>query len=286
MKNLTIKQVAFFSVVFFGWALVAGAVDIPVSVTTSSAADALTLGISETLTTNVGTISGVGNVNEIDIRVTSIGGTYLGGTQTIPATTGINNIAGMWTFIGGSAYIPASRSAPALTQTVNGAGNPTPAPQIGGVANSAFSEINFDTIGPAPSLAATGAMTANTAWYGAGTLAGGWYTTFQNCNINSTDATPGGTWGVSGTPAVPTGFGFDNTLLAAFYVSPSVTGVEFYTTDGNAFGGTGTYSQFGFNYGGGRTDYVQIKPVPEPATMVLLAAGLAGLLAYAWRKHR
>ncbi len=27
-------------------------------------------------------------------------------------------------------------------------------------------------------------------------------------------------------------------------------------------------------------------PVPEPSTLALLAAGLAGLLAYAWRKRR
>jgi hypothetical protein len=30
----------------------------------------------------------------------------------------------------------------------------------------------------------------------------------------------------------------------------------------------------------------QAMPTPEPSTLVLLAAGLAGLLAYAWRKRR
>jgi hypothetical protein len=65
MKNPTIKQVAFLSVVFFGWALVAGAGNIPVSVTTGSSTDSVVLGISETLTSNVGSISGVGEVNEI-----------------------------------------------------------------------------------------------------------------------------------------------------------------------------------------------------------------------------
>ena len=29
-----------------------------------------------------------------------------------------------------------------------------------------------------------------------------------------------------------------------------------------------------------------IKAVPEPGTLALIAAGLAGLLAYAWRKRR
>ncbi len=28
------------------------------------------------------------------------------------------------------------------------------------------------------------------------------------------------------------------------------------------------------------------NPIPEPSTLVLLAAGLAGLLAYAWRRRR
>ena len=43
----------------------------------------------------------------------------------------------------------------------------------------------------------------------------------------------------------------------------------------------------GFNYGGGRTDYVSIMPgVPEPTTIGLLASGVVGLLAYAWRKRR
>jgi hypothetical protein len=31
---------------------------------------------------------------------------------------------------------------------------------------------------------------------------------------------------------------------------------------------------------------VPLTPVPEPSTLALLAAGLAGLLAYAWRKRR
>ena len=34
------------------------------------------------------------------------------------------------------------------------------------------------------------------------------------------------------------------------------------------------------------TGTVPLTPVPEPSTLALLAAGLAGLLAYAWRKRR
>ena len=33
-------------------------------------------------------------------------------------------------------------------------------------------------------------------------------------------------------------------------------------------------------------DSVSLSVVPEPSTLVLLAAGLFGLLAYAWRKRR
>ena len=29
-----------------------------------------------------------------------------------------------------------------------------------------------------------------------------------------------------------------------------------------------------------------VTPVPEPATIVLLVAGLMGLIAFAWRKQR
>ena len=75
----------------------------------------------------------------------------------------------------------------------------------------------------------------------------------------ATDPTPGGTWGMAGSP---TGYGFNNTLLAAFYVTPNVAGVDFYTDNGvpwNVSNSTHGYSQFGFHYGGGRTDYVQLS---------------------------
>jgi hypothetical protein len=146
-------------------------------------------------------------------------------------------------------------------------GSTTIGPSIGGgSANAPYSEVNYDTIGPAPGLTATGSMTANAGWYAATSITGGYLTTWQNCNIMASDPTPGGTWGVSGSPAVPTGYGFDNTLLAAFYVSPSTSFAAFGTTDGGPFGNN-NYGQFGFNYGGGSTDYVSFSALPGDANL-------------------
>ena len=62
----------------------------------------------------MGSISGVGEVNEIDVRMTSISGTYGASATPIPATTGINGIYGTWYFQGTSAaaYTPPSITPP------------------------------------------------------------------------------------------------------------------------------------------------------------------------------
>ena len=183
MKNPTIKQVAFLSVVFFGWrwSREQGTSPFPSRpdrpMTTWSSASA------RTLTSNVGSISGVGEVNEIDVRMTSIGGTYGTGATPIPATTGINGIYGTWYFQGTSAaaYVPASRNAPELALTTNGAsvsGSITTAPAIGGAANAPIAP-ELDTVAPAPGQTASGAMTANSQFYAATQITGGYFTTWQ-----------------------------------------------------------------------------------------------------------
>ena len=72
------KNVAIFCAVLLGCAAVAGATVIPCNVTTASQQDNLVLGFEEVLTTDVGTVPGGGQVNEIDIRETLISGTYGG----------------------------------------------------------------------------------------------------------------------------------------------------------------------------------------------------------------
>jgi hypothetical protein len=66
----------------------------------------------------------------------------------------------------------------------------------------------------------------------------------------------------------------------------------FYTPTGNTPGpGTVIYTGvMGFSVGGNGVDInnstLEVTPVPEPASLVLLASGLVGLLAYAWKRRR
>jgi hypothetical protein len=52
---------------------------------------------------------------------------------------------------------------------------------------------------------------------------------------------------------------------------------------GTLAGSPGTYS---VQFADSGTAGVQETTVPEPGTLALMAAGLAGLLAYAWRKRK
>ncbi len=64
------------------------------------------------------------------------------------------------------------------------------------------------------------------------------------------------------------------------YVASGLTG-----TAGTLVGSPGSYSII-FGDSGGTGGVEQTGTIPEPGTLALLAAGLAGLLCYAWRKRR
>ena len=253
------KNPAIFSVVLSGWVAAASAMNIPLTVTTAAQQDALSIGFSETLTQNVGQLPDGAWVNEIDIRETSIGGTYLNGAYSIAADTRLTTYAGTFYVEGGVAYLYGSKPTGAdpvnCANTGNGLFGNTDYPGYWepGVDGS-MTTIGLDGAAPSPSFAA------------AGTPSGGTSHIFEATQITAGEYTGGAAFDITPPPSVNPS-AYDNTLLAAFYVSPSVTGVKFYTDDGNPWNvnhSTGGYGQMGFSYGGGRTDYVEINPALMP----------------------
>jgi hypothetical protein len=274
MQNLTIKQVAISSVLVFGWTLAAKAsiiTTIPITTHCWSDQDALTMGITEVRTSSLLMLYGV-TLDEIDVYLTHVGGTYLNGSCTIPADTAVSSISGKWTFPGGAAFLPYPD---ATRYLYNGADpisgwNPVGSPD---------SFLNFDAAGPSPATSCAGGRVGTTCYFAATSITGAWQSTYPALDLAAVDDTPGGDWGYDiYNNYWPTGYGFDNTLVGTFYVTPSTTAVLFGPTD------AGTYGQWTFTYGDdSRTNYVTF--VPEPATLVLLSAGLVCLLTVALRRR-
>ena len=172
-----------------------------------------------------------------------------------------------WTFIGGRGVYAraAERRSPSWPSPQTGPHFSPPSISAAlywrGQQRAVIARSTSTWVGPVPSLAATGAIVPEASL---GTQPSRSLAAISRLGRTATSWLPIRPPGEHGASAARRPYrpatGFDNTLLAAFYVSPSTTFVAFGTTDGGPFGNN-NYGQFGFDYGGGRTDYVSFSAV-------------------------
>jgi hypothetical protein len=252
MKNSTIKQVAFFCVLFLGLAVVANAdtINLISSGGTTGLFD-FTAYINRTINyNNTG-------YDRLDLDVSALTGPAVG--------TGIVDMGGTFTCPGSKGYTLVSDAAVANWNNDNGPPNndwinwstsasPAPPTTAEGYSGAPLSTISFpsfvaNTTGPPP-------ITNYSRVLGTGTAEE--FSSFT------------GTW--FGTSPLTSSI-----RLARLYVPTGwapANGAEIF--DGS----------IGFTYGGGTTENSNLIVAPEPATLVLLASALVGLAAYAWRKRK
>ncbi|MBU4273323.1 MAG: PEP-CTERM sorting domain-containing protein [Planctomycetes bacterium] len=148
-------------------------------------------------------------------------------------------------------------------------GNPSNPGSIKQTLMDGVNPYHFAAIGDSVSISLYEARRDDNAWVGHGV-----YIEFTNSDttvLNTYQSTvdPGQTW----------------TLRTLTYTATTASdlGKDMYLTIANT-----TTSQSPWYDGGVLVDNVSASytPIPEPSTLVLLAAGLVGLLCYAWRKRR
>jgi hypothetical protein len=233
-------------------ALVADAKNIPVTVTAGN--------VTVSATRVASSVSGY---DLLEFYLTGMTG-LAAGLNTDGTQCRINAIQGQWVSPqGGAFWIPTNLATLKARSTNAWWENPT------------YSAVNFDsTVSGATIWTNTAADVPHGLPNGGGRdaapvgnnynfFSGSWFTTDYGADL------------VYPANGGYTGGGTDSRYLAALYITTATPDV-----------GLGYDGVLSFTYSGGTVEVSHFRTTPEPGTLVLVAAGLVGLVAYAWRKRR